>query len=170
MGDFSNVNSEKLHVNASITQHENYSPNISCNHYDIALLKLAHPVDPQYVLPLCTKNYSNTTLTVSGMGLEYVRYGYFPEKLQDVKVTQTPGAACQYPDTFWNPPTQICASAPGFNRGTLIGDSGGPLFPLGAAGEPLCVYGLVCCGNVRLWMGLYTRVTAFSHWIESHMH
>ena len=97
----------------------------------------------------------------AGWGLD--GEGDIPSKLREVKLEIQPDSVCErsFGDDY-DEETQICAGVDGGGKDTCNGDSGGPLF------DGRTVYGITSFGTdcAKEDGAVYTRVTAFSGWIE----
>merc|ERR1711879_449941 len=110
VGDFSNPNSKKtsipvsrVKVNPGFKGPPNY-------HNDVAVLKLSKSVSSSKALPLCTKDYSQYTILICGMGETIGDNPHsFPKRLQETKLKETSscGEFDRWPINFDNN-KQIC--------------------------------------------------------------
>lgn len=158
--------------------HESYNPKDSASLNDIALLKLATPVDASWIVPLSSAA-NDATLTAPGKQSIATGWGStigydpgtqnpptnFPDILQVVQMPIVDNATCQIADS------QLCAGVPQGGLDTCQGDSGGPLVVGDGAGGYIQV-GVVSngagCASVGNY-GTYTRVASFRDWLSSKM-
>ena len=148
--------------------HEKYNPATYEN--DIALIKLKLPPAGQ-VIPLAD---ASATLQV-GQRLEVTGWGATEEgggaskDLQKASVPYADTAVCNEPASYNGGvrPNMMCA---GYREGGIDacqGDSGGPLVWQSPGGSVLV--GVVSFGDGcarKLKYGIYTRVSAYRHWID----
>jgi hypothetical protein len=162
-----------VHPHYSATTHRN----------DVALLRLARPVPPQWVVPMNTSPgfpVQGSGLAVYGWGLTS---GGYADALQGGNVTDLAGAAGRcgaFPTVdlpgrlpAFLPQYEICAQGaiPGVHDRSVdacAGDSGGPLVA-STPGGPLLVgtvsKGTYCGAGPGVWPGIYMRVSAYAGWI-----
>jgi secreted trypsin-like serine protease len=164
--------------------HKYYSESDANQNHDIALLRLAKPVNYTYFIkPVCLPttdylkaqtNYSYINYTVSGWGRTETKY------LSDVKlkvnVMGTTKALCNRVYSRINltiSDHQICAGGEK-GKDSCQGDSGGPLTQYVRIGRQnpfdylagIVSYGPRDCGS-KGWPGVYTRVASYISWIKS---
>lgn len=166
--------------------HPEYNPDHPAPKNDIALFFLSRPIDsiPYKTIPLCKRSFAHHDITVIGMGKTGEEEGpYGSDVLQEVKVKEVFGDKCYIHElsvdiseyqispqalikALANTEVQICLN--GDNKGSCFGDSGGPAFPVDGRGNAICLYGVVSYGSpMCTGEGVYTRVSAFSDWINS---
>lgn len=151
----------------------------SRDRHDIALLRLAQPVDiTEFVSPVCLPDperdagdaLEGLRPTVSGYGR--TERGDYSDQLLKVSVPVWPQENCtvvigrrgrQIGED------QLCAGGePGADKDSCSGDSGGPLMAVGRFGPPYRLLGVVSFGPVRcgtLVPGVYARVAEHLPWI-----
>ncbi|XP_034234255.1 venom protease-like [Thrips palmi] len=157
-------------------------------YHDIALLRLQRPaVLSEYVRPACLHTAASVRLrdgdnvTVSGWGVEDFAEDQLSSMLLKARLQVTSQDTCnksfsastripgsKLPDGI--KPTQLCAGSKS-GKDACQGDSGGPL-QVFTADAPYCmqhVVGVVSlgifCGSTTT-PGVYTRVSAYTAWIE----
>ncbi|KAJ8361342.1 hypothetical protein SKAU_G00178670 [Synaphobranchus kaupii] len=175
-----NESSEQtVDVEAAIV-HENYRETPSAVYNDIALLKLKGPdghctKETKFVKTACLPNTTfpaGKECTISGWGsTETSDYG--SNQLLDAKVLLISQQQCMSDRVYGHvlDDTMFCA---GYLQGgvdSCQGDSGGPL--VCENDEVHYVYGLVSWGDScakKYKPGVYTRLTKFTDWINSHIH
>ncbi|KAG5831509.1 hypothetical protein ANANG_G00304450 [Anguilla anguilla] len=159
--------------------HEHYRETPAAVYNDIALLKLkgaeGHCAkETQFVKTVCLPNSTfpdGTECTISGWGAtETSNYG--SNQLLDAKVQLIPQQRCMSPDVY-GPVVDSAMFCAGYLQGgvdSCQGDSGGPLVCV--KDQVHYVYGLVSWGDScarENKPGVYTRLTHFSGWINSHI-
>ena len=161
--------------------HPEYDPR-DFHHHDIALLHFAtdslvvvrDPVKIRTIRPHKGQNPDvDTEVTITGWGKTRGVDGREPSavlmeaklKIQD---SQKCAAQLRVPGALI-PDTVVCAGAPA--RKTCLGDSGGPVV---MKGFPNYLVGVVSWGSEDCTVdnapGVYTRVAAYSRWIEDVVH
>jgi len=170
VGDFTDPHSKKTSISATVKYNSGYTGRPKF-YNDVAVLKLSKGVSSSRILPMCTKSYYDYTIAACGMGQTS---GYYddsmPSRLQETKL-QEHHHCTGYPD--FNKKYQVCLGPRDGHSfsATCMGDSGGPVFPLSHASDhhPKCVYGIVSYGSTNCdSYGVYTRVSAYYHWIKAH--
>ncbi|XP_073403331.1 serine protease 53-like [Dendrobates tinctorius] len=168
----------------SVYNHPNYTS--AAHTWDIALVKLESPVTyTKYIMPICLPVASITfpngmECWVTGWGdIDNYEPLPYPKTLQNVKVPLIDHKTCDEM-YHWNSgisssvtrvyDTMICAGYTEGGKDSCQGDSGGPL---------MCkVQGVWYQAGVVSWgddcalpyrPGVYTLVTAYTPWIQSHM-
>jgi trypsin len=149
-----------------ILPHPDYYPNTVEN--DIMLVKLASPSSG----PLVTLN-TDPNLPQDGQAVTVIGFGLTSEggdisvKLLDVEVKTVDFETCnrQLSEMIF-PETHICAGVAPGGKDSCSGDSGSPLLDSATKVQ----YGIVSfgvgCARTNS-PGVYTRISAFSDWIES---
>ncbi|MEQ2286387.1 hypothetical protein AMECASPLE_001993 [Ameca splendens] len=160
-----------------IVVHEYY--NAYTFDYDIALLQLKKPWPPSLrplVQPVCLPPSSHTVTDrhrclVTGWGYRSEEDKVLPSVLQKAEVSVMSQTECK---KSYGPisPRMLCAGLPSGERDACRGDSGGPLSCQASDGGRWFLIGIVSwgsgCGRPNL-PGVYTRVTKFTSWINSHI-
>ncbi|GBP10246.1 Serine protease snake [Eumeta japonica] len=169
----------RLYRVASIIKHPQYNaPN---KYNDIALLRTDTDIRlDQFVVPICLPiGSSMNDLRASAIGFGLTKYkGSNADNLQKVTITKFTTSECS--DFFpsdrnmldgFRENTQLCYGDKEKSKDTCQGDSGGPLQVLNE--HVHCMYTVVgvtsfgrACGFVGE-PGIYTRVSAYTPWIES---
>ncbi|CAJ0967523.1 unnamed protein product [Ranitomeya imitator] len=168
----------------SVYNHPDYTS--AAHTWDIALVKLNGPVSyTKYIMPICLPAASTTfpngmECWVTGWGnIDYYENLPSPETLQNVKVPLIDHQTCDemyHIDSdgsssstiVYN--TMICAGYTEGGKDSCQGDSGGPLVCKvnGVWYQPGIVsWGSGCALPNR--PGVYTLVTAYQSWIQSHI-
>ena len=180
VGDFTEHNSERIKILGEVFIHEGfenteYEENGTVIN-DVALLKLQHKVPKtSKMLPLCRKDYGNSTLRLklAGMGMIYQGKPHTGKpnpkdlELQEVELSET--SQCPKLWEGHTPVSEMEVCVLGNNKSACYGDSGGALFPVDGEDEAMCVYGVSsyasesCIGGVTIFM----RVPYFLEWIEN---
>lgn len=165
--------------------HEDYNADTLYN--DIALIHLEIPVNiTDYVKPvnLSTKFADTKTFRkciVAGWGA--TEDGVFPDVLQHTEVKIQNGRECSIPfdsDSSFIPQLESIYIDPSFNEDLMIcagsetsdaceGDSGGPLYCTDDLSQRHVLVGVVSSGQPNCTAGLsgvYTRISAYTQWIE----
>ena len=150
---------------------------------DIALLRLASPLNLDsaskspialpYVQPPATWPAANTPATVSGWGNTSTNSNNYPNDLMAAEVdvlTDPADSQCGSYSTYdYLPESMLCAAEMTYERDSCQGDSGGPL-AVNVAGKwtlaGIVSWGFGCADP--LYPGVYTRVTKYLGWLESH--
>ncbi|CAN2391615.1 Trypsin-like serine protease, partial [Pristimantis euphronides] len=157
-----------------IVVHESWKNTNIANGYDIALLHLSESAyDNGYVaivqLPAADDILpSAATCYVTGWGVTQVGGGV-PPKLQEAQLSLVPPSVCSQPE-WWGEDARdnmICAGGDGLKSG-CSGDSGGPLscYRDGVwEVHGIVSYGLVPFCSTYQKPTVFTRVSAFTHWI-----
>jgi len=166
-----------FHGVASWTIHPDYHSGDKPN--DIALLRLATPIDDMTPTPLLTRAGEDvwaspgTTATVAGWG-DTDTSGSTPDQLQSVEVPLVDFATCE---ALYDPDrvvidTMVCAAdLVDGGEDACTGDSGGPLWvdtDVGPALYGIVSWGMGCADADR--PGVYTRVPSFVNWIQHVAH
>lgn len=162
---------------AGIIVHPQFDPNRT--RYDIALLKLAEPVNlSEYPQPISAAEETalvGASAVLYGWGYIYSDVPVRPNDLQSVTLPLIDTNTCaERLGLDFDPVSMLCAGklASSYEIDDGIdacnGDSGGPLISY-AFGVPKLL-GIVswgfACGSPRVW-GAYTRVSVFHDWIAS---
>ncbi|MBX0326147.1 serine protease [Oscillochloris sp. ZM17-4] len=161
---------------AQLTVHPAYDRGTSAN--DIALLKLAAPVDAAWIVPLADAA-NDPALTVPGTNAIATGWGgtigYGPNDPTPTQPTIDILRFVEMPiasnTTCGITATQLCAGLPGGGVDTCQGDSGGPLVVSDGAAWYIQV-GVVSNGAgcaAPGFYGTYTRVGSYRSWIDSTM-
>ncbi|XP_069591780.1 transmembrane protease serine 9-like [Ranitomeya imitator] len=178
-----NPNSVSVKID-SVYNHPDYTS--SAHTWDIALVKLDGPVSyTKYIMPICLPAASTTfpngmECWVTGWGnIDYYENLPSPETLQNVKVPLIDHQTCDemyHIDSDGSSSytivdnTMICAGYTEGGKDSCQGDSGGPLVCKvnGVWYQPGIVsWGSGCALPNR--PGVYTLVTAYQSWIQSHI-
>uniref|UniRef100_A0A8C9RX42 Transmembrane serine protease 7 n=1 Tax=Scleropages formosus TaxID=113540 RepID=A0A8C9RX42_SCLFO len=160
-----------------IVVHEYY--NARSFDYDIALLQLRRTWPGSlgaYIQPICLPSSSQTLpeglrCWVTGWGYRSEEDKVLPSVLQKAQVQIISQSECK---RTYSPvsPRMLCAGVPSGEQDACRGDSGGPLSCKVTDGGRWFLVGIVSwgagCGRPSL-PGVYTRVTKFTAWIQSHM-
>ncbi|XP_071402050.1 serine protease 27-like [Centroberyx affinis] len=157
-----------------IIRHPDYD-NITSNN-DMALLQLSSPVDfTDYIRPAClAANGSSfdagTTSWVTGWGEINCRVPLpSPQRLQQVDVPIVSNSQC---NSSYGVITDnmICAGRPQGGKGSCYGDSGGPMV---SKQDSRWIQSGVVSSSTDCALpdtpGVYTRVSQYQTWIESHI-
>lgn len=168
---------------ASITVHPEFSPKTFRN--DVAILRLASPVDLATVTPIRLAGPADQILEAPDTALTIIGWGSVrphiagkhaknkpPKYAHSLRKTQVPVVAASQcarnfagkHDGTFDPAVMLCAGQPG--RDTCTGDSGGPLFAETAEGfvqVGIVSWGVGCAAPDR--PGIYTRVSALAAFI-----
>jgi len=162
-------NFEKIIVHEKYDMYENVN--------DIALIKLANPVEPlpsddmtinTICLPSAEDNFAGIKCTVAGWG-RLRDYGELPSALQEVELPVFDWEKCNayryYKNRVWD--TNICAGLDEGGKDSCQGDSGGPLICTKSNGKVylsgVVSWGMGCAG--RNSPGVYTDPTKYLDWI-----
>ncbi|XP_046569597.1 chymotrypsin-like protease CTRL-1 [Haliotis rubra] len=172
--DFTKNDGEKIIQVKTLTQHPRYNDVQLVN--DISVLTLSQPITGiKNAEPVCLPvndqcmNLQGRKCIVAGWGVTSQQGGTntYPDFPSDASVQAYDGNSCPYRES---PPsdknTQICAAG---ESDTCEGDSGGPLVCQYGGRWVQCgvtSYGLEEC-NVKDTQGIYTKVPAYSTWIQS---
>jgi len=157
-----------------IIMHPDYDRKKIAN--DIALLRLAQPVDIEAIIrPACipsdnSENYDNEDAIVAGWGSKE-QGGSVSSTLQKVTVPVIPNKTCNWRSLYLGRITesQLCAGelASG-GKDSCQGDSGGPLVVTHKNDQKILAgvvsYGYGCARPLA--PGVYTRVSFYSQWIQ----
>ncbi len=162
-----------------IIPHSGYNPVGNSDDNDIALLKLAQPVNAAAVPPLepDLAGLAEVGVPASIVGWGSVKDGGrfpadFPIELRQAKVPIVEQGTCHsvYKSITTITDRMICAGLAQGGVDTCQGDSGGPL--LVAAGDALLLAGVTSFGNGCArpgTPGVYARVSEFSGWLQGHL-
>jgi len=159
---------------AEIIMHPDYDRKKIAN--DIALLRLAQPVDIEAIIrPACipadnSETYDNEDAIVAGWGATE-QGGSVSSTLQKVTVPVIPNKTCNWRSLYLGRITesQLCAGelASG-GKDSCQGDSGGPLVVTHKNDQKILAgvvsYGFGCAKPLA--PGVYTRVSYYSQWIQ----
>ncbi|XP_075258853.1 mite allergen Der f 3-like [Convolutriloba macropyga] len=125
------------------------------------------------ILPLCEHDYEGFQLAVCGMGYVNKTTREDADVLQELKVDSLSQENCpsNMSDADGSIGSVICMMASNeVAGGVCSGDSGGPVYPLDADGEPICLYGIVSYGwNNCTFYSAHTRIPYFLDWIETNI-
>ncbi|XP_078093566.1 transmembrane protease serine 6 [Mustelus asterias] len=143
--------------------------------YDIALLLLDQPVPMvPFTFPIClparTQVFETDTVCwVTGWGTTE-EDGSVANVLQKVDVKLVDQSTCNKAYSYTITPRMICAGYAEGEKDSCQGDSGGPLVCQQSSGRwflaGIVSYGYGCARPG--YYGVYTRVTRFLDWIETH--
>jgi len=164
-------------TSAQFIIHEHYDDNLIVN--DIGLIRLSTPAPNDFytttiALPYTQagNSFAGVTGTIQGFGVYSDALGQVSDLQRYVPQYIMANANC----AVWLPfPTELCADTTG-GRGSCNGDSGGGLFVGDAYAHSAAriVVGIVSFGaydGCELgYPVVYTRVTEFLPWIDSHIH
>jgi len=180
-----------------IIVHEGYDKKANYKH-DIALIRINDPVplfqeNPQIsaanpiCLPWSEDNFAyfiddGDFATVAGWGRTRRKNSAFTSQqllnnkvnvnhLQQLKVPIANGKCEARPKLGFDKTRQICAGGEK-GKDSCSGDSGGPLFARESTNDPWTQVGLVSFGTAACGIGIpgiYTRVTNYLDWIDSHL-
>ncbi|KAM8772707.1 ovochymase-2 [Acanthopagrus schlegelii] len=176
---------EECYMVDGIIRHEGfvYEADPSDITNDVALVHLAKPVKmTKEISPICMPTPGDvmapgTPCFVTGWGDE--KGNLFPQVAQKLNQAALPIVdfdTCSQPAYWWDTlrPSMICAGyeSPDELKSACQGDSGGP-FACPSAGETWEVHGIVSFGPQGCIKdkkpSVFTRVSAFSDWIEDNM-
>lgn len=163
-----------------IIAQENYDPQDSQQHHDIAMLRLAYNAQyNDFVKPIClpmTNELRNSffegfDLEVAGWGKTETRTESEVKLKVRVPVVSLNRCAAVYQRVSRTiESTQICAGGVQ-GQDSCRGDSGGPLMGQAPSANNWVVVGVVSYGpapcGTQGWPGVYTRVGAYIDWILS---
>ena len=169
-------NEGQRHNVAQIILHPNYDENT--NDSDIALLRLA-TASAQPTISLITPATANlanpgVNATVAGWGnMDPDGGNNFPDALQQVTLPIVSNETCNSPQSYNGGITDnmLCAGFAAGGQDSCQGDSGGPLMIPNTGGAGWVHVGVVSFGNGCAqpnFYGVYTRVSMFHAWVESH--
>ncbi|CAF1488322.1 unnamed protein product [Adineta steineri] len=157
---------------SSIIIHPNYNSQNFAN--DIALMKLSAIVKPytEHYMPICfpgdNQVFEGQTGHTVGWGASYYGGSILRYK-SEVATPILSDTACRarYNAGMINPAYQICSG--GSNKGACQGDSGGPFIVADPTrGGRYVLAGLTSWGIGCGQGGVYTRLSYYRPWIESH--
>jgi len=175
--DLKNSASGKRVKVSKVVAHSRYNENTM--DHDIALIKLASPVDAVTIAPAQPGNKQDAppaVATVSGWGNMKEVGNNFPAKLQTVDVPMVTRATCDSAiaglvgQSGVITSNMICAGLPEGGKDSCQGDSGGPLAVKEAGNWTLTgvvSWGIGCARPNGY--GVYTRVQNYASWIKSEM-
>jgi trypsin len=153
-----------------IILHPGWNP--STNRNDIAILTLASPaVGIPIDLLRASGPAMGASASISGWGTTSFG-GSMTDALHraSVQILSRPNGVCGSYGTDYHHASMICAGMPNGGVDTCQGDSGGPLVV--GSGASVRLVGITSfgrgCGNAA-YPGVYTRVSAFRQWLESHL-
>ncbi|XP_064596446.1 transmembrane protease serine 3-like [Liolophura sinensis] len=174
LGDYDQYHNEghEIRVYASkVIRHEHYNPTQIQN--DVALVKLTSPVTyTKYISPAClperNEKFEGLYCTVTGWGA--LRDGGDGTNiLHMVDLPVISNSACNYKLNGGIYSTNLCAGFNSGGRDACQGDSGGPF--VCNVGGVWQIAGIVSwgygCAEANT-PGVYTRVTSFLDWINTH--
>ncbi len=107
---------------------------------------------------LCDKSYTDNNLESVGMGYDESSPGYVNQFLQQVALIEE-----SFCELTYDAKTEICALKSG--RGLCSLDSGAPMYPVSGS-DPICLYGVLSKRGGDCRSGVFTRVSAYIHWIH----
>ncbi|XP_034994246.2 urokinase-type plasminogen activator isoform X2 [Zootoca vivipara] len=159
--------------------HEDYTLQRTDYNNDIALLRIrsssgqcAQTSDTVKTICLPSQDSfpDNFQCEVSGYGRENKTDIYFARILKSTNVNLIPQSLCKkyYKDRVTG--NMFCAGDETWQTDSCKGDSGGPL--VCASSDSMVLYGIVSWGDGcadKERPGVYTRVTNYLRWIETHM-
>ncbi|CAN5234201.1 hypothetical protein BH20ACT3_BH20ACT3_05280 [soil metagenome] len=141
-------------------------------HRDVAVIRLSRPtvMPPQKLIAQGSTVPGDTSVVATGWGSQDDSGGPYPTRLQQVTLQTRTDAQCSqaYGGAFIAS-SMTCAGVPDGGKDTCFGDSGGPL--VRKVGSQWVQMGITSwgapgsCGQGR-YPGVYTRVSAFSNWIN----
>ncbi|KAK9534494.1 hypothetical protein VZT92_006936 [Zoarces viviparus] len=158
---------------SEVIRHPDYDSQTNDN--DIALLRLSSPVNfTDYIRPVClapsgSTFAAGTSCWVTGWGTIRTEIPLpFPQRLQEVQVPVVSNTQC---DAVYGSITSnmICAGLDEGGKDSCQGDSGGPL--VNRDGSRWTLVGVVSFGRGCAeagFPGVYTRVSEYQSWINSH--
>ncbi|KAH1168116.1 urokinase-type plasminogen activator [Mauremys mutica] len=165
-----------------IINHHEYSDEGGDFNSDIALMKIKSSsghcaVESEYVKTICLPSENlvlmdNSQCEVSGYGKEDNWDIYYSKILKTANVNLISQSLCrdEYYDQTRVNDNMVCAGDVQWKSDACKGDSGGPL--VCEHNGRMSLYGIVSwgddCAKVKK-PGVYTRVTKYLSWIESHM-
>ena len=157
---------------AEIIRHPSYNPNTFEN--DIAILRLSFPSQAGETIKLRRGSSSTKAdpFFVSGWGDLNFDAGQFPNVLRGVGVVdrETASGTCGDYGSFYDSSIMVCGGVAAGGKDACQGDSGGPL--VSSYNGQWLLTGVVSFGvNCALaeFPGVYTKISAFVSWIESHI-
>lgn len=155
--------------------HEKYDTPHQKQH-DIGLVKLDHPIDPDYkegkIIPGCVpmghENFETGVGWITGFGVLFTG-GSTSKYLRQVDVPVYSQKTCQARYEDIDVATQLCAGGPGLGKDGCEGDSGGPLSVRSDTGR-WYVIGITSFGSRPCGQGgVYTRLDGFITWMNDIM-
>ncbi|XP_013919535.1 PREDICTED: urokinase-type plasminogen activator [Thamnophis sirtalis] len=176
----SNANDQEFRVERLII-HEQYLQENEDYNNDIALIKIRSSSgqcaeESAIVKTICLPSEDlmlrdNSLCEVSGYGKENKSAIFYSRVLKSATVQLIPQSTCKryYMGRNVNE-NMLCASHPEWKSDACSGDSGGPLTC--TSNGRMVLYGIVSWGDgcaKQEKPGVYTRVTRYIPWIESHM-
>ncbi|KAJ8667214.1 hypothetical protein QAD02_008876 [Eretmocerus hayati] len=158
-----------------IIRHTNFSANRhGIPTHDIALLKLASPIDiskntsqPIELYDEGQEANPGEMASISGWGTRGPEHPGTPEQLHAVEVPVVARANCSeaYKRLGGLPEGQICAAYPEGGKDSCQGDSGGPMV-IGKRQAGIVSWGNGCAKEG--YPGVYTEIAAYRSWIRKH--
>ncbi|XP_078524405.1 complement factor D-like [Lissotriton helveticus] len=151
-----------------LVAHPNYTT--VNNHNDILLIQLEETVvlGPDVQVFLIEREdvdvAEGTECHVAGWGMISLT-GKKPDKMHQVEVPIVSRETCNRRDQYDNEITKNMLCAGGRRKDSCEGDSGGPLVCAGKA-VGIVSWGNRKCGNIKK-PGIYTRIAAYTAWIDS---
>ncbi|XP_068581899.1 trypsin-like [Cebidichthys violaceus] len=159
-----------------IIRHPDYNSNTNNN--DIALLRLSAPVTfTNYIRPVCLAAEGSTfaagaSCWVTGWGTIETDVSLpFPQRLQEVEVPVVSNTQCRRVYSMLTS-NMVCAGLDEGGKDSCQGDSGGPLVNNNNNGSIWVLAGVVSFGRGCAdagFPGVYTRVSEYQAWINSHI-
>ncbi|XP_075466424.1 urokinase-type plasminogen activator isoform X1 [Ascaphus truei] len=181
LGDTDEKKEQKFKVE-KIIRHQQFSDETAALDNDIALVKirsasgqcavLTDSVQTVCLPPAGLKLKDATPCEIAGYGKEEYSNWLYSQTLKSASVQLIPQSLCQseqYYGKLLNS-NMFCAGDPTWKVDACKGDSGGPL-TCEHNGQML-VYGIISWGEEcakEQRPGVYTRITAYLPWMESHM-
>ncbi|MDO6460794.1 serine protease [Granulosicoccaceae sp. 1_MG-2023] len=170
------VGGEELSV-ANIYVHPDYSPGVVDSANDLALIELEADADVTPMSLFVGDLPAGTSVWLAGWGAtEYDERTYeasgYPTELMDVSIPVVSNDDCNAAfesSGIQIADSQVCAGLDEGGKDSCAGDSGGPMM-VEVDGE-LAQAGIVSFGAgcaVAGYPGVYTRVSAFTDWIQSY--
>ncbi|KAF7267629.1 chymotrypsin-like isoform X2 [Rhynchophorus ferrugineus] len=172
--NISEVEETQVRLNSStFVIHEEYDPDTHLN--DIAIVVLPEEVALTDAIQLIAtpslgdilKSYSDELGQVAGWGRFDDSSPAYSDVLRRIQATIIPNIACTVPYLFSIQPYQICLTGVQFRQNICLGDSGSPLIADNIQ-VGIASYGsdFGCSAG---FPGVYTRLTSFYFWLETHV-